>query len=365
MDEITRFEGSPFADLDPSPWDWSVEQPQWLLDLCMPARSIGMLFGPSNSGKSHLICDLIMAMLSDSPTWGDRALKGGDVVMFSESHHHIKARLKAYRTHKRAPLKHSMFTYPTMGLSIENIMDMMIWLYTLPRAPKMVVFDTLATSFSLEENDNRQASQLIKALETWILPALDPEGVICIVHHTSKASEGRTARGASALIGNIDWSINVQWDDKLQKTVARWEKDRWRLLEAAPCWVGTAIRVPVEFVNGDMEMMVLDWAAFTAEDEMAVKELQADLRMANACEKASKKLTETINRFGNAYLRLDNKSRVPALYESQSVSLGKVMDKTLVDPVRDWVLSKIEAPEFIFNRQGERVGFLVRAEQWM
>jgi len=360
MDLINLYEGSPFAKLSNHPWDWQVEQPEWMMEKLMPCSSIGMLFGPSNSGKSHFICDLIIAMLGGLPTWGGYSIKCGDVVMFSESHHHIKARMKAYRSHKNINLRHNLFTYPTMGVEQDDIYNMMIWLYTLPKAPKMIVFDTLATSFQIEENDNREASRLIKLLEEYILPAMDPQGVIVLVHHTSKASEGRTARGASALIGNIDWSINVQWDDKLQKTVARWEKDRWRLIEESPAWIGTAIRVPVEFVNGDMEMMVLDWATFTAEQEEAIKEIQADLKMSGACEKASGKLSETIKRFGKAYLRLDTKSRVPEAYKAFNVSLGSMMDKTLTEPVRDWILSKIEAPEYVFNRQEERVGFVVK-----
>jgi hypothetical protein len=82
--------------------------------------------------------------------------------------------------------------------------------------------------------------------------------------------------------------------------------------------------------------------------------------MSGACEKASGKLSETIKRFGKAYLRLDTKSRVPEAYKACNVSLGSMMDKTLTETVRDWILSKIEAPEYVFNRQEERVGFVVK-----
>jgi len=144
MDLINLYEGSPFAKLSNHPWDWQVEQPEWMMEKLMPCSSIGMLFGPSNSGKSHFICDLIIAMLGGLPTWGGYSIKCGDVVMFSESHHHIKARMKAYRSHKNINLRHNLFTYPTMGVEQDDIYNMMIWLYTLPKAPKMIVFDTLA-----------------------------------------------------------------------------------------------------------------------------------------------------------------------------------------------------------------------------
>ena len=94
----------------------------------------------------------------------------------------------------------------------------------------------------IEENDNKEASRLIKMIEAHVVPMLDVCGCVVIVHHTSKASEGRSARGASALIGNIDWSINVQWEKDIEKTVARWDKDRWRIIDHSPQWAGQGHR---------------------------------------------------------------------------------------------------------------------------
>lgn len=354
------YQNSPFFKLPTGGWDWEVSQPEWMLDRLIPARSIGMVFGASNAGKSHLVCDFIIDVLADTGTWNGNKLAGGDVVMFSESHGHIKARLKAYRNHKQKTPVHTMHTLPTMGIEHHQLMEMAVWLYTLPNPPVLMVFDTLATAFSLEENDNREASKLIKGLEEWILPAMDPRGSIMLVHHTSKASEGRIARGASALIGNIDWSIQVAWDDQFEKTVATWEKDRWRLIEDNPSWSGIAQKVPVAFTNGQTEMMVLDWSLYTQEDAEAARELQKDIQIKVAKDKAAKIIKKTIQRYGKAYIRIDKKSRIPAAHEPHYVSFHNEFDKQYVETVRDWILSSIEAPEYIFNRNEERIGFLVK-----
>ena len=353
-------ENNKFSNLPTEGWNWEVSQPEWMLDRLIPARSIGMVFGASNAGKSHLVCDFIIDVLADTGHWQNTPLAGGDVVMFSESHGHIKARLKAYRNHKKKTPVHVMHTLPTMGIETKDLADLCVWLYTLPNPPVLMVFDTLATAFSLEENDNREASKLIKGLEEWILPAMDPRGSIMLVHHTSKASEGRIARGASALIGNIDWSIQVAWDDQFEKTVATWEKDRWRLIEENPSWSGIAQKVPVAFTNGDTEMMVLDWSLYTQEDAEAARELQKDIQIKVAKDKAAKLVKQTVKRFGKAYIRLDKKSRVPAAHEAHYVSFHNEFDKQHIEAVRDWILRSIEAPEYVFNRNEERVGFVVK-----
>ena len=351
---------SPILKLPTDGWDWEVSQPEWMLERLIPAKSIGMLFGPSNAGKSHLVCDLILDCLAGQPTWQGIPLTGGDVVMFSESHGHIKARLKAYRNHKNAAIKHRMHTIPTMGIETKDMSDLAIWVYQLPRPPVLMVFDTLATAFAIEENDNKEASKLINALEDWILPAMDERGTIMLVHHTSNISEGKTARGASALIGNIDYSINCQWDEVSERTMAKWDKDRWRLVSEPPQWSGAAKRVPVAFTNGDTEMMVLDWSLYTEKDAEAARELQKDLQMQVAQDAAKQEINRVITRFGKAYLRLARKSDIPAAHENHKVSLRGLFDNKLTEPVKDWLLQQLDAPEYVFNRKNERIGVVIK-----
>ncbi|MEK9555992.1 MAG: AAA family ATPase, partial [Gammaproteobacteria bacterium] len=206
--ELEKFrKEQPEYILPRTPWDFQVTLPQFQLGKLIPARSIGMLFGPSNSGKSHLICDIIRAHLQGDTQWQEHDLTPGDVVMFSESIGHIQARLKAYVTHAGRAVKNNIYLNPTQGFETVQVESLGVWIESLDKPPMMIVFDTLATAFQFEENDNKEASRLIKMIEDHIVPKLDPCGCVVIVHHTSKASEGRSARGASALIGNIDWSV--------------------------------------------------------------------------------------------------------------------------------------------------------------
>lgn len=276
MLDIQKAREGPFADVPTEPWDWIVREPAWMLEKLIPARSVGMIYGPSNSGKSHLMCDLIAAMIAGETEWQGIPITPGDVILFSESIGHIRSRMKAYLGDR--PRRFNLYSLPTMSLGIEYIQSMGDWIQELTGTPMAVFFDTTATMFSFEENDNREASKLIKSLEDYVLPAIDAQGTICLAHHTSKMSEGRSARGASALIGNIDYSINVTYDKKLNLTLANWEKDRWRLVDSPPVWQGAMYRVPVEFENGSMDMSILDWRPFDEAAAELVGKVDEDIK---------------------------------------------------------------------------------------
>lgn len=340
---VNPFEGTPLERLRLSEWDWQITQPKWTLNQLIPAKSIGMLVGASNSGKSHLICDLVMAMLTDAPTWHDIDLIGGDVVMFSESMGHIQARMKGNAQLCGRTVKHKLFSYPTLSLEWQHIQLLGDWLMALPSKPQMIVFDTVATSFSFEENDNREASRMIKQMEDHILPRLSPTGCIALIHHTSKASEGKSARGASALIGNIDWSINVSWDTELERTIAKWEKDRWRIVKDPLSLIGEPQRVPVNFTNGQAEVMVLDWSPFTDEEKEAHKKLKEEQRNLNVRQAVIQALREAIEASGWVYIHSGSRARPPKDMEPWKPPM-EISNKDW-GRVRDWILDNATGDE--------------------
>jgi len=337
-------------------WDMQITMPTWTLDRMIPSRSIGMLFGPSNSGKSHLICDVITSMMIGEDQWQGHAMQSGDVVLFSESQGHILARLKAYLGYKGKPKTNALYALPTKALEVHQVESLGKWMQKLPNPPMMIVFDTLATMFSFEENDNKEASKLIKRIEDFIVPNLDPRGCVVIVHHTSKASEGRSARGASALIGNIDWSINVQWEKDIEKTVARWDKDRWRLMNDSPQWAGQGHRVPVNFTNGQAEVTILDWEEFSEDAVEVAKELRKEVEM----DAMKAKVAEAVRLARKPiFIQSNSQAKTPVgivPFRLKDVVSDTRMVATMIDYIKDlfeW--------EPVFTAHGKEVGINVVA----
>ena len=344
----------PENKLSVDPWDFQVTMPEFQLGKLIPARSIGMLFGASNSGKSHLICDVVRAHLQGDEQWQGHTLSAGDIVMFSESLGHMQARLKAYLTHAGKAIKNRIYLNPTKGYEASEIESLGEWVDRLERPPKMMIFDTLATAFQFEENDNREASRLIKLIEDHLVPRLDSCGCVVIVHHTSKASEGRSARGASALIGNIDWSVQVSWDKEIEKTVASWEKDRWRLVDESPQWAGNAFRVPVSFTNGQADMMILEWEEYSEEKAEAVKQLKEDMKM----DSEKMKVREAIQKATlPIFIQTNSRARVPDGYVPFRLS-DVVANTRNVPAMIDYVKQTYEF-ETVFTPKGVEVGIYV------
>lgn len=343
----------PFIKIKPEPWDWRVYEPKWLLEKLIPAKSIGMVYGPSNSGKSHLICDLIACMVAGESYWQGIPIEAGDVVLFSESIGHIRARLKAYLGDRE--VVNDLYSLPTMALATMAIDFMADWIKSLPRPPMLIVFDTLATMFAFEENDNREASALIKALEERIMPLLAERGSIVIIHHTSKVSEGKSARGASALIGNIDYSWNVQYDKKAELTVAQWEKDRWRLYTGVSRWAGTMRRVPVQFENGSAEISILDWTEYSEQVEEMSKQLERETKMLEMKDE----LARMIGAAGDRPVVAEAGARLSAGHNA--IHFPKEWSSS-AETLRQWLRDEWNTSP-VFNKNGRQVGFEVLGRQ--
>ena len=355
MIKIQKAREGPFGGMSTEPWDWVVREPEWMLNKLIPAKSVGMIYGPSNSGKSHLMCDLIAAMIAGETEWQGIPIKPGDVILFSESIGHIRSRMKAYLGDR--PRKFDLYSLPTMSLGIDLIHTMGKWIEELPRKPGAVFFDTTATMFSFEENDNREASKLIKSLEDHVAPAIDASGTICLTHHTSKMSEGRSARGASALIGNIDYSINVTYDKKLNLTLANWEKDRWRLVDSPPVWQGAMYRVPVEFENGSMDMSILDWKPFDEDAAELVERFGEEKKN----EAIQNEIMAIIDKNIGGYVHCTRDSPAcPAHLRSMRITLPKT-GKTN-DEAFDFIRRKYEVMEAM-NQNGKWTGFTILSKK--
>ena len=355
LDEFLQsFNQSIFGRTNPNEgWDWKVSQPEWMLEKLIPGGSIGMIYGPSNSGKSHLICDLVTTIVKGQSHWQGIPLKSGPVIMFSESMGHIQARMKAYRQEGPGGVVHDIYILPTVALEVIDINLLTAWLDSLPIPPICIVFDTMATAFSFEENDNREASKLIKALESQVLPRMHPDGTIIIAHHTSKGSDGRSARGASALIANIDWSIRVEWDKNIERTIAEWEKDRWRLVDKTPRWAGDMHRVTVEFENGEAEMAVLSWEPYSIE----AQEMQEALAEEGKVGMLKDELSRLLVAHGRDAFFPSSQS-FPANFESFKFVLpgnlrphGRLLKEWLVDT---------HDTEPVYSARGRECGFVVR-----
>lgn len=360
-EKLALFEKSRFGTWPVDGWDFKVKTPEWFMERLIPEYSLGMLYGASNSGKSHLACDLAIAAARGDTQWCGQNINPGSVVFFSESIGHTKARLKAYSEKIPTEFKHQIHVLPSPGLERHEIEIFNVWMMRLPEPPVLLIFDTFSTSFSFtggeSENDNSAVAKLIRNLED-VVQLMGKRSSIMFVHHTSKASGGHSARGASALIGNIDYSIRVEWDEDTEKTMAFWEKDRWRLVKEAPVFAGTMRKVDTEFENGTEQMAILDWEYQSLAEIEAEKQEAEEMEFASIKTNFRNRVRETISAKGFAFFKTNAKSKpLPELMEAAVIS-NEFCPKRYQSELKDWVVDQFKDTkrETQFTKTGTEVG---------
>ena len=186
----------------------------WLIEDIIPNNSVGMIYGASGSGKSHIILSMAV-MIANGLPWFDKDTKQGNVlVMAGEGLGGISRRLKAIEIENNLAIDQSNLhiSNRAIGLDTTNgykLVDQAI--NGLETPPEIIIIDTLSRHLmESEENSNDDMARFINKLEDI---RLKYGCTIILVHHTGKSSNNG-ARGASALKANIDFSFEVAGENK-------------------------------------------------------------------------------------------------------------------------------------------------------
>ena len=190
------------------------DPPSWLFHELIPTVGVGMMIAPSSSGKTFLTVDLARSLAAGEGFFGvEPNERGGTALLLAEGAGGARGRINAIRAAGRLPIAASEIgmlngklhdlTADLQALSVE-----MLAVYGVPL--RLVVIDTLAASgLLLDENDNVGAAIAMKALTN--VSRLTGAFVL-VVHHPPK--DGRGERGAGALRGGADVTLEIRREDK-------------------------------------------------------------------------------------------------------------------------------------------------------
>ncbi len=193
---------------------------RWRVRGVLPEEGIAAMYGPSASGKSFLVLDMLAAVAAGRP-WFDCRVKAAPVLYVAlEGEAGISQRIQAHQD-KHGPLA-AGFRFLLQTLDIRKPADRAD-LVTAARAAGCVggvlALDTLNRAApGADENDSAAMGEIIAATK-----ALQAElgGLVLLVHHTGKdASKG--LRGHSSLHAALDAAIEVsRTDDRREWTTAK------------------------------------------------------------------------------------------------------------------------------------------------
>ncbi len=189
-----------------------IKPPPFLIDGVLPSRSVNMLFGEFNLGKTFLAIDWAASVASGRP-WVGKQVEQGDVLYIASEGDpgNLGTRTAAWREHfhdERLPI---LFYTDVVDL-VRDVHDLVEGAVARGIKPRLVIIDTLSMAMIDPENDNTAMNALIKSLRAMQVQ-VDADGeefdiAWLLVHHTGWGDDKRP-RGASAAVGGVDYIIGM------------------------------------------------------------------------------------------------------------------------------------------------------------
>jgi DNA-binding MarR family transcriptional regulator len=190
---------------------------EWLVKGELPQRSIAVLIGASNAGKSFLALDYCLRL----------AVNYRVIYVAAEGETGFNTRVKAWRKHFGITEGKANILYVLGEVDLFERANFETFLLDHSFfSPALVVFDTLA--MTMGDADDNSARDMRKVLQSCKQIQREWGATSLLVHHLNKG--GVVERGSGALRATCDTMIRVMPDDDLicMESVKTRDKDRFK-----------------------------------------------------------------------------------------------------------------------------------------
>ncbi|HXD16025.1 MAG TPA: helicase RepA family protein [Vicinamibacterales bacterium] len=224
--------------------------PVWQIDGVIEQGALACVFGPPGDGKSFLALDWGLCIATGTPWHGRNVRRGAVIHIATEGGRGIKKRVRAWlQHHDMATADRAFMVLESVTLTgdVESLIDR---INQKGIKPTLIIIDTLARSFSGDENNSADMGDYVRAAQRLQEEAGAGRCTVLLIHHTGK-KEKNGARGSSALLAGVDVMIAVSKDDNDVVTVTNdKQKDDAEFrpvhLKLTPITIGTtAHRQPI------------------------------------------------------------------------------------------------------------------------
>lgn len=195
---------------------------QWQIKNVLPSRGTAVMFGPSGSGKSFLVLDMLQSLAFGSDWFGHKVKQCSVTYIALEGEAGLSGRVDAYRIHHGSTSPNIRYmVQPFRLLNADDINDLALAIQAAGTGD-VVVLDTLSRATpGSDENDSKAMGLIIasaKILQEMI------GGLVLLIHHTGKdATKGM--RGHSSLYAALDCAIEVKRNGDNREWVIAKSKD--------------------------------------------------------------------------------------------------------------------------------------------
>ena len=185
---------------------------KWLIKNWIPRDSLIMLHGPSGSGKSLVVMDMVCRVASHLNEWYGHKVRHGSVIYLAgEGYIGMNARLRAWSEHNNVPAKSINMWISKHGCNLNQQEGYQLAresIMAVDKKPSLIVVDTLHRFMNGDENSSQDAGEMIKACNELMQ---EFKCSVLVVHHTgvSEGAQSR-ARGSSAWKGAMESEISIK-----------------------------------------------------------------------------------------------------------------------------------------------------------
>lgn len=195
---------------------------KWIIKGVLPSQGIAVVFGPSGSGKSFLVLDMLQSLASGHDWFDHKVTQCAVTYVALEGEAGLAGRVKAYRIHHGMTSQNIVYMAQPFGLpDADDINDLVLAIKTAGTGD-VVVLDTLSRATpGLDENASKDMGAIVAAAK--LLQEL-LGGLVLLVHHTGKDT-ARGMRGHSLLHAALDCAIEVKRSGDNREWVVAKSKD--------------------------------------------------------------------------------------------------------------------------------------------
>ena len=193
---------------------------RWRIRGVLPEQGLAAVYGPSGSGKSFLVLDMLGAIAEGREWFGHRTRQCAVTYVALEGEAGIAQRVQAYATlHGQVPAALRFVASPFALMDLGDVSALAAAIRSAGGADGVTVIDTLNRAApGADENSSADMGGLIHGAKA-LQEALG--GLTVLIHHSGK-DQTRGLRGHSSLHAALDAAIAVTRDgERREWTVAK------------------------------------------------------------------------------------------------------------------------------------------------
>lgn len=205
--DIFKHEHNRFNFLTPSELQ-SLPPLPWCIKGLLPGRGLGAIYGPSGSGKSFFVLDLLAKLTTGKKFFGYKVKPCPVVYVALEGQGGIKKRIQAWQKHHKHQLpKTFRVIFDEFSLLNSDASKLAEAINVKGLHGGVIVIDTLNQAAPEADENKSQDMGVILANAQQLQRLTD--SLVILIHHTGKDAS-RGLRGHSSLLAAIDVAIELK-----------------------------------------------------------------------------------------------------------------------------------------------------------